>query len=118
MASIAHRAIAAALALLALFAWAFGPLLSLVLFAMAIAVVLDRRGVFGWGRYRAMVAFLSSLWLGLAGVAATIVGLLGEATGFLLAPGVVVLGTALALLAWSSVAIWRTRRGTWAELDG
>jgi hypothetical protein len=97
---------------------AFGPLLSLVLFAMALAVVLDRRGVFGWGRYRAMVGFQSSLWLGLLGVAASILGSIAGAVSFLLAAGLLVLGTALALLAWSSLSIWRTRRGTWAELDG
>jgi hypothetical protein len=85
---------------------------------MALAVVLDRRGVFGAGRYRAFLAFVTSLWLGLAGVVTSLLGSIPDPGNFLLAPGLLATGVALALLAWSSVTLWRTRRGSWSEIDG
>ena len=85
---------------------------------MALAVVLDRRGVFGHGRYRAFLAFITGLWLGLAGVVTALVGSIPGPGNFLFAPGMLMTAVALALLVWSSITLWRTRRGYWAEIDG
>jgi hypothetical protein len=118
-ANLAHRAAAAALSLAAILAFAFSPLLSLVIFGMALAVVLDRRGIFGAGRYRAIMGFIAAPWIGLAGVALALLGSIPERGNFLLAPGLVLVAIAVVLLTWSFAKIWRTRsRGGYAELDG
>jgi hypothetical protein len=109
---VAHKAIAATLGLTALVVLPVRPLIALILFAAAVAVAGDRRAVFGSGMFRAIVAFVSSLWLALVGVVVSVLGLVSTDPGgsFLLLPGLVALGLAIALFAWSIVAIWRLRR--------
>ena len=106
---LAHRAVATGVALAALVALAFSPLLALVLFAVASAVVLDRRGGFGAGRWRAHLAFIASPFIGLAGVALALLGAIPAPGNFFLAPGLLLLAIGIALLGWSFVVIWRTR---------
>ena len=109
---VAHRALASALALGALFALPFRPLVGLVLFGAALGVVMNRRGMFGTGMYRAILAFTSSLFLALAGVGTSLLGMVSTEPGgnFLLLPGLLILGIALALLAWSVVTMVLIRR--------
>lgn len=78
---------------------------------MAFTAILDRRGVLGHGRWRAMLAFISAPFLGLAGVALALLGSIREPGNFFLVPGLLLVGIALLLLAWSFVVIWRTRPG-------
>lgn len=116
---MAHRALAPALALVGIFAVSFSPLLALVIFGAALVVVLDRRGVVGAGRFRAIIAFVAAPWIGIAGVVLAVLGSVSGPGSFFLAPGVVLLGGALAMLAWSSVALWRLRGpGRRPEFDG
>lgn len=109
---MAHKAVAGSLALAALLALPFRPLVALILFAAALAVIGNSRGAFGGGMFRAMIAFVSSLWLALLGVVVTLLGTASDEPGgnFLLLPGLLVLGLALTLLAWAIAAIWRIRR--------
>jgi hypothetical protein len=109
---VAHKAVAATLGLTALVVLPVRPLIALILFAAAIAVAGDRRAVFGSGMFRAIVAFISSLWLALVGVVVALLGLVSTdpAGNFLLLPGLLALGLAIALFAWSIAAIWRIRR--------
>jgi hypothetical protein len=109
---MAHRAFGSALILGALFALPFRPLVALVLFGAALAVVLNRRGVFGTGMYRAILAFTSSLFLALAGVGTSLLGMVSIEPGgnFLLLPGLLVLVIALGLLAWAIATMVRIRR--------
>ena len=109
---MAHRAIAAALAVAGLLVLPSRPLIALILFGAAFAAVLNARGIFGTGMYRAIVAFMSALWLTLIGVVATLLGLVSTEPGgnFLLLPGVILLGVAATLFAGSLIAIWRMRR--------
>ena len=107
--NLVHRAVATSVALAALVALAFSPLLALVLFSVALAVVLDRRGVFGAGRWRAQLAFVAAPFIGLAGVALALLGSIPEPGNFFLLPGLVLVAISLVLLAWSFVVIWRTR---------
>ena len=116
-ADLAHRGVAAALALAAIFAWAFSPLLSLVVFAMALAVILDRRGVFGRGRSRAFTAFVGAPFIGIAGVTLALLGSVPAPGNFFLAPGLLLVAASVVLLVWSFATIWRTRRGWYAGVD-
>ena len=98
----------------ALAALAFSPLLALVLFAASPSrSSLDRRGVFGFGRYRAMLAFIAApssvARVGCAGVALALLGSIPEPGNFLLLPGLLLVGISLVLLVWSFVVIRRTR---------
>ena len=76
---------------------------------MALASILDRRGVFGYGRWRAMLAFIAAPFIGLAGIALALLGSIPEPGNFFLLPGLLLVGISLVLLGWSFVAIWRTR---------
>jgi hypothetical protein len=109
---VAHRALAVVLASGGLLLLPIRPLLALIALGAALAVVLNARGVFGTGMYRAMVAFMSALWLTLVGVVATLLGLVPTDPGgnFLLLPGQILLGIAASLFAGSLVSIWRMRR--------
>jgi hypothetical protein len=109
---MAHRAVAAALALVGVFAFAVSPLVSLILFGAALAVLMNHRGAFGSGMFRAVLAFITALWLGLAGVAASLLGMISTNPGgnFLLPPGLLLTGIGVGLLAWSVLAIRRERR--------
>ena len=62
--------------------------------------------------YRAILAFVAALWLTLVGVVATLLGLVPAEPGgnFLLLPGLLLLGIAAILLAFSLLAILRLRR--------
>jgi uncharacterized membrane protein len=80
-----------------------------VLFGVAFAVVLDRRGVFGAGRWRAILAFVAAPFIGLSGVALALLGSIPESGNFFLVPGLVLVAIGLVLLAWSFVVIWQTR---------
>ena len=115
---MARTAIVAVLGVAALAALMTHPLVSLVLFGVAGAGFLDGRHAFGFGRHRALVAFISGLWLGVVGVVATILGLVpfGGSCGatvcagnFLLLPGVLLLVAGLTLLAWSILTLLRLR---------
>ena len=95
------------------------PLVALVLIGAAGAVFLDGRHLFGSGRHRAFVAFISSLWLGLAGVGTAILGMVPTRdaceggtceANFLLLPGLLLLAAGLTLLGWSVVSLLRMRR--------
>lgn len=109
---MAHRAVAAALALAGIFAFAFSLLGSLILFGASLAVVMNHRGAFGTGMFRGVLAFISALWLGLAGVVASLLGMVSTNPGgnFLLPPGLLLTGIAISLLGWSALAIRRARR--------
>jgi hypothetical protein len=116
---VARTAIVAVLCVVAAAALIVHPLVSLILFGAAGAVFFDGRQAFGFGRHRAMVAFLSGLWLGVVGAVATILGLVVLGGGceaascggnFLILPGVLLLAAGLTLLAWSIVAFLRMRR--------
>lgn len=119
---MAHRTIAAALALAGLVLLLDRPLASLVLFGAALAVFMDRRGAFGSGLHRALIAFVTALWLGTIGVVTALLALavIGEpcddpgcdaaADNFLLLPGLLLLAGAAALLVGSVVAARRARR--------
>jgi hypothetical protein len=78
----------------------------------ALVVFMNSRGAFGSGMYRAILAFVSALWLALVGVVATLLGLIpAEPPGsFLLLPGLSLLGLAAALFLGSLVSLWRVRR--------
>ena len=76
---------------------------------MALAVVLDRRGVFGKGRYRAVMAFIAAPWIAGAGVVLGLLGSIPDPGNFLLAPGLLLTGLGVVMLAWSFFTIWRTR---------
>ena len=80
-----------------------------MLFSITCAVVLDRRGIFGSGRWRAILAFIAAPFIGLAGVALALLGSIPAPGNFFLAPGLLLVAIALALLVWSFVVIWRTR---------
>ena len=109
---MAHRASAAVLLLAALVLLASRPLLGAIPLVAALVVFMNGRGAFGSGMYRAILAFVSALWLALVGVVATLLGLIpdGPPGNFLLLPGLTLLGVAAALLLGSLVAMWRARR--------
>ena len=106
---MAHRAATIALALAGLALLPSHPLSSLVLFGAATILVMDRRHAFGGGRFRAILAFVSALWLALAGVVTTLLGL-APPTDFLLWPGLMLLGSGLGLFVWSIVTLAQARR--------
>ena len=114
---MAHRVVALGLAAAGLMLLAYRPLISLIVFGAAIVVVFNARGAFGSGMYRAILAFISALWLTLVGVVATLLGLVPAEPGgnFLLLPGLLLLGLAASLFIGSLVAIVRIRRyrATW-----
>lgn len=116
---MAHRAAAAALALVALVLLPARPLVSLVFFGAAIGALANGRGAFGYGMSRAVLAFITALFLGLLGVVTSLLGLVSAEPGgnFLLLPGLLMLGLALALLAWAVWTLLRIRRqgGFWAD---
>jgi len=121
---MARRGVVAALAIAGAIALFLRPLVALVLLGAALVVTLDGRGIFGRGTLRAVIAFISALWLGLVGVIATLLGMLAlpgpcdptatpcesPEANFLFFPGVLLLVTALALLGWSVVEALRMRR--------
>ena len=119
---MAHRVSAVLLAAAGLLVLVFHPLTSLVLFLAMAAVLMDARGAFGRGMSRAMLAFISSLFLTLGGAVLTLVGLVPEGIpceppacptapgNFLLWPGLLLLGGGLGLFAWSVVSALRSRR--------
>jgi hypothetical protein len=129
---MAHRAFAATLLLAALILLPVRPLAALVLFGATGAVVMNRRRAFGSGMFRAMLAFLSGLWIALLGVAGTLLGLVpvdevciadgtcGPGQGnFLLLPGLLLLVGGLAVFGWSMFEARRVRRrrvvGAWGD---
>ena len=114
---LVHRFLAVGVGVLALAAVFLSPFLALVLFGVALAIVMDRRGVFGRGRYRAIMGFIAAPWIGLAGIGLALLGSIPEPGNFFLLPGLLLVGISLALLAWSSVTIWQTRRSGAAEID-
>lgn len=121
---MAHRVATAVLLLAGLVLFPIRPLVGFIVLAAGLAVLLDARGVFGRGIYRSMIGFITGLWLTVAGVVATLLGMFAlpgtcDATttacddpdsNFLLLPGVVLLALGLTLLAWSIVDARRTRR--------
>jgi len=109
---VAPRAVAAAVAVVALALLPSRPLVSLILFGAALALFFNARGAFGSGMYRAILAFVAALWLTLVGVVATLLGLVPAEPGrnFLLLPGLILLGLAASLLLGSLLAILRIRR--------
>ena len=108
-ARLAHRAAATFSGVAALLALASSPLLAMVLFGVCLAVVLDGRGAFGHGRWRAQLAFIAAPFVGLAGVALALLGSIPGPGNFFLAPGLLLVGLGLALLAWAFAGVWRTR---------
>lgn len=121
---MAHRVAAILLVLASLVLLPIRPLASGIVLATALTLVLDRRGVFGRGMFRLAIAFFAGLWVGLAGVVATLLGMVAlpgscDATttvcddpegNFLFLPGVLLLALGLTLLAWSVVGLVRARR--------
>lgn len=93
---------------------------------------MDRRGAFGHGLFRTAIAFITGLWVGLAGVAATLLGMLAlpgscdpsttvcddAESNFLFLPGLLLLALGLTLLAWSVVDLIRMRRAARRRLRG
>ncbi len=109
---MAPRVIALALGAAGLVLLAYRPLISLILFGAALAIFFNARGAFGSGMYRAILAFISALWLTLVGVVATLLGLVPAAPegNFLLVPGIILLALAASLFLGSLIAIVRVRR--------
>ncbi len=114
---MAHRAIAAALAAAGVAALPFRPLVALLLFGAAVGVFANGRGAFGSGMSRAILAFVTALFLGLLGVGTSLLGTVStDGDGnFLLVPGLLMVGMGLALLAWAVATLWTIRRrgGFW-----
>lgn len=122
-----HRVAAIFLLLLGLVLLPIRPLVGFIVLAVGVAFVLDRRGVFGRGMFRRAIAFFAGLWIGIAGVVATLLGMIAlpgscDATttvcddpegNFLFVPGVLLLALALVLLAWSIGTALRARRRPW-----
>jgi hypothetical protein len=108
-ANLALRVVATAFGVAGLVALAFSPLLALILFGVAFTAILDRRGVLGHGRWRAILAFIAAPFIGLAGVALALLGSIPEPGNFFLLPGLLLVGISLVLLAWSFLVIWQTR---------
>ena len=120
---MAHRAVATVLGILAILLFGAHPLIAFVLVCVAIAVVMNRSYAFGSGTYRAGLAFITGLWVGLLGVVTTLLGLVpgraacpeGDCDGaggignFLFVPGLLLLALGLGLLGWSFIRLWRTR---------
>lgn len=123
---MAHRLVAAVLVIVGLGLVVVRPLTGLIVLATALAIFLDGRNYFGHGTWRAMIAFISSLWLSLGGVITTVLGMLAspgtcDATttscdrpeaSFLLLPGFLLLALGLTLLVWSIVEALRLRRAS------
>lgn len=116
---MAHKAIAAAFALIGLVASLDRPLTGSILLATALVVLMDERRTFGNGHYRAILAFIASPWLILVGVVTSLLGLLPNdapcqsepcAGNFLLLPGFLLHGAGLTLLTWSLLLLIRSRR--------
>jgi hypothetical protein len=109
---VAHRTLAAALLVAAIVLLPTTPLLAVIPLGASLAVFLNGRRAFGSGMHRAILAFVSALWLTLVGVVATLLGLIptGPAGNFLLVPGLGMLAAAVALFVGSVVAMWRARR--------
>ena len=116
---MAHRAVLAAFAVAGLVVFAIRPMVSLILFGMALAVYLNRRSAFGAGGHRAIIGFISALWCTVFGGVMTLLGLVSAwvpcdpepcAGNVLLLPGLFLLGAGLILLGWSVVALLRARR--------
>ena len=131
---MAHRAFGATLLISALALVPVRPLASLVLFGAVLGVVMNHRGVFGAGMFRAMLAFLTGLWVAILGVAGTLLGLVpldeacladgscGPGEGnFLLLPGLLLLVGGLALFGWSIFEARRVRHrrhvGSWGDAE-
>lgn len=120
---MAHRVAAILLVLASLVLLPIRPLVGFIVLGTGLAIVLDRRGVFGRGLFRTAIALFTGLWLGLAGVVATLLGMVAlpgscdptttrcdDAEGnFLFLPGVLLLALGLTLLVWSIVWLVRMR---------
>ena len=121
---MAHRIAAVVLLLAGVVLLPIRPLVGFIVLAAGVTVVLDRRDLFGTGMFRGAIAFIAGLWLGLAGVVGTLLGMVAlpgtcDATtttcdspeaNFLFLPGVLLLVLALGLLGGSIVALFRARR--------
>lgn len=120
---MAHRVAAASLLLIGLGLLAVRPLVGFIILVAALAAFLDDRGAFGHGTWRAMIAFITGLWVALAGVVATLLGMFAlpgacDATttcddpeaNFLFLPGVVLLVLGTILLVWAILESIRLRR--------
>ena len=111
-AGLAYRALTIALGLAGLLILPIRPLIGLVVFGVLGVLGMDRRGLFGHGRFRLVLGFFSGLWLGVVGVVTSLLGAVPPPDGnFLLLPGLVVLGLALVMLVWSFVKLLRIPRG-------
>jgi hypothetical protein len=109
---MAPRAITIALGVAALVLLPIRPLVALVVFCVALALLMDRRGLFGHGRFRMVLAFFSGLWLGVLGVVTAFLGSVPPPDGnFLLLPGLLILGLGAVLLVWSFVRLLGMPRG-------
>jgi 4-hydroxybenzoate polyprenyltransferase len=100
------------------------PLVGFIVLSAGVTVVLDHRGLFGRGMFRAAISFIAGIWLGLAGVVGTLLGMFalpgscdattttceGPEGNFLFLPGVLLLVLGLGLLAGSVAAAIRARR--------
>jgi O-antigen/teichoic acid export membrane protein len=109
---VAQRVLVAVLLGAAILLLPSRPLLAVLPLGASLAIFLNGRRVFGAGMHRAILAFVSALWLTLVGVVATLLGLVpaGPDGNFLLLPGLALLALAAALLVGAVVAMWRVRR--------
>jgi len=134
---MAHRVAAVVLLLAGIVLLPIRPLVGFIVLATGMTVLLDRRGLFGNGMFRAAIGFTAGLWLGVAGVVGTLLGMValpgscdattttcdGPEGNFLFLPGALLLVIGLALLVGSVVALIRARRRrSWPserlEIDG
>ena len=56
-----------------------------------------------------MLAFIAAPFIGLAGVALSLLGSIPEPGNFFLLPGLTLVAISLVLLVWSFIVIWQTR---------
>ena len=121
---MAHRVAAVLLLLLGIVLLPIRPLVGFIVLSAGVTVVLDHRGLFGGGTFRAGIGFIAGIWLTLAGIVATLLGMFAlpgscDATttscdspeaNFLFLPGVLLLVFGISLLAWSVATALRARR--------
>jgi len=117
---VAHRVAALGLGLAGILTSSLNALLGSVLVTAGVVIVMDRRGVFGRGLFRASVAFIASLFLVLFGAIGLLLGLIPtvicetepcpvSAVADLAPPGAVVVLAGAAMLAWSVITARRHR---------
>ena len=104
-----RRAVAVSFGVVAILALTVSPLLSLVLFGVALAFALDARSIFGHGRQKAFLGFVAAPFIGLPGVALALLGTIPSPGNFFLLPGLLLVVVALLVLGWSVVVMWLTR---------